>query len=193
MEAGKGRSCYDQDRPREEDCSSRRPAPDQQEDAQEANRQTTQDHAGWKAARIQDPRPSRGEQRPDHWGKHLQKPSNPCVEKTPRDSESESGREGVAKAQSTQERSGAGSARGRSIEGWEPSDESRHRALSPQEEVQEEPYSPVRLSQPTGARGKAGSVRTEPQGTGPSLTQWGSIHGGPSMEPIQISIQEPTL
>ena len=46
MEAGKGRSRYDQDRPWEEDCSSS--APDQQEDAQEANLQTTHDHTGLK-------------------------------------------------------------------------------------------------------------------------------------------------
>ena len=50
MEAGKGRSRFAQERPKGEDCSSRSPAPDQQKDAQEANRQTTQDHAKKKAA-----------------------------------------------------------------------------------------------------------------------------------------------
>ena len=106
-------------------------------------------------------------------GKHLQMPSTPWGKKTPGDSESESGRGGVARAPSTQERSGAGSTRGRSVQGREPSDESRRRALSPDEEGQEEPHGAVRLHQPMGARGKAGSVRTKPQGTGPNVNQRG--------------------
>ena len=107
-------------------------------------------------------------------GKHLQMPSTPWGKKTPGDSESESGRGGVARAPSTQERSGAGSTRGRSVQGREPSDESRRRALSPDEEGQEEPHGAVRLHQPMGARGKAGSIRREPQGTGPNVNQRGA-------------------
>ena len=53
VEAGKGRSHGGQESPKEEDYRTRRPSPDQQEDALETDWQTTPDHAGQEAAGIQ--------------------------------------------------------------------------------------------------------------------------------------------
>ena len=53
LEVGKDRGRGGQERPEEEDYCSRRPAPDQQEDALEANGQTIPDRAGHEAVWIQ--------------------------------------------------------------------------------------------------------------------------------------------
>ena len=139
---GKGCGRCAPERSKEEDFSNRSPTPEQQED-----------HAGQKAAGIQanagteatglpsHPKDSilpREAQQPGHW------------QKPPRDSESEIRRGGVAKAQDTQERSGEGSARGRSFQGREPSDQSRRCALAQPDETRAEPLAPCLLQQPHG-------------------------------------------
>ena len=62
VEARKSRNCHGQEISREEDGSSRRPVPHQQE---KANRRTAQDRAGQEAPR------------PGHWGRHPLRPTPP--------------------------------------------------------------------------------------------------------------------
>ena len=88
VEACKSRSRQEQEVPREEDCSSRRPVPHQQE---KANRRTAQDRAGQEAPR------------PGHQERHPQRPTPPRREKPPLGSEREGTRVGVARIQSTPE------------------------------------------------------------------------------------------